>query len=380
MRVLVASTRGAGHLGPLLPFAQALVRAGHEVTVALPRDSAPMAERAGLATWALEDVAREQLRPLYASLPYDRPGEANRVIVRELFGRLQIPQALPGTREAIARLRPGLVLRETFHYASALAAEEAGIPHVRVAPGMAWVDDRVAPLAAEGFPELRGALAAIARTPLLTLAPPTFDGLERWPAGPVSRFRDDASASGDEGEPSWLVPGDAPLVYVTFGSVAANFPFFPALLRTTLMALGELPVRVLVTVGERTEASGIGRLPGNVRVERWVPQAQVLGHAAAMVCHGGFGTVLGGLYAGVPMVLAPMFADQPRNAARVAELGAGIVLGRGARGAERIGAALRDVLDDHTYASAAARVAEEAAALAPLDDAVGLLEAQAARR
>ena len=119
------------------------------------------------------------------------------------------------------------------------------------------------------------------------------------------------------------------------------------------MALGELPVRVLVTVGERTEASGIGRLPGNVRVERWVPQAQVLGHAAAMVCHGGFGTVLGGLYAGVPMVLAPMFADQPRNAARVAELGAGIVLGRGARGAERIGAALRDVLDDHTYASAA---------------------------
>ncbi len=356
------------------------MRAGHETTVALPRDSVAMAERAGLATWALDDVTREQLRPIYASLPYDRPREANRTIVRELFGRLQIPVALPGTREAIARLRPDLVLRETFHYASALAAEEAGVPHVRVAPGMSWVDDHVAPLAAEGFPKLSGALPAIARTPLLTLAPPTFDGFERSPVGPVSRFRDDASASGDETEPRWLAPGDAPLVYATFGSVAASFPFFPALLRATLMALGELPVRVLVSVGERTDPAGLGRLPDNVRVERWVPQAQVLARAAAMVCHGGFGTVLGGLYAGVPMVLAPMFADQPRNAARVADLGAGIVLERGARGAEGIGAAVREVLDDRTYATAAAHVAGEAAALAPLADAVGLLEAQAARR
>ena len=53
-------------------------------------------------------------------------------------------------------------------------------------------------------------------------------------------------------------------------------------------------------------------------------------HAAAMVCHGGFGTVRAGLAAGVPLAVLPLFADQPDNARRVAELGAGIALDDGA--------------------------------------------------
>ena len=38
-------------------------------------------------------------------------------------------------------------------------------------------------------------------------------------------------------------------------------------------------------------------------------------HAAAMACHGGFGTVRAGLAAGVPLAVLPLFADQPDNAA-----------------------------------------------------------------
>ena len=33
-----------------------------------------------------------------------------------------------------------------------------------------------------------------------------------------------------------------------------------------------------------------------------------------MVCHGGSGTVIAGLAYGVPMVITPLFADQPDNA------------------------------------------------------------------
>ena len=64
-------------------------------------------------------------------------------------------------------------------------------------------------------------------------------------------------------------------------------------------------------------------------------------HAAAMACHGGFGTVRAGLAAGVPLAVLPLFADQPYNARRVAELGAGVALddvaglGAGRRGAAR---------------------------------------------
>jgi UDP:flavonoid glycosyltransferase YjiC (YdhE family) len=38
MRVLFSSTRGAGHLQPLLPYARALVARRHEVAVAAPEE------------------------------------------------------------------------------------------------------------------------------------------------------------------------------------------------------------------------------------------------------------------------------------------------------------------------------------------------------
>ena len=41
MRLLVATTRGAGHVGPLIPFARAAQRAGHQVLFAAPPPAAP---------------------------------------------------------------------------------------------------------------------------------------------------------------------------------------------------------------------------------------------------------------------------------------------------------------------------------------------------
>lgn len=48
MRVLLSSTAGAGHFRPLLPFAWALQRAGHDLACAAPAEAALMVEREGL--------------------------------------------------------------------------------------------------------------------------------------------------------------------------------------------------------------------------------------------------------------------------------------------------------------------------------------------
>ena len=130
-----------------------------------------------------------------------------------------------------------------------------------------------------------------------------------------------------------------------------------------------------MTIGRAADPAELGQLPPSVHVEQWVPQADVMPHASAMIGHGGAGTTLAALAGGVPQVLLPVFADQPINAARVAEFGAGLALDMSPDGLGRLGAALRELLEDPRYRTASERVADEIASLPPVDEAVDLLEA-----
>jgi UDP:flavonoid glycosyltransferase YjiC (YdhE family) len=53
MRIIFATGQGGGHFQPLVPFARAAARAGHEVVVAAPGSARGMVERAGFAFHAL---------------------------------------------------------------------------------------------------------------------------------------------------------------------------------------------------------------------------------------------------------------------------------------------------------------------------------------
>jgi MGT family glycosyltransferase len=131
---------------------------------------------------------------------------------------------------------------------------------------------------------------------------------------------------------------------------------------------------VLFTVGSEFAPDTLGEMPANVRVERFVPQDDVLPHAAAALCHGGSGSVLGALAAGVPMVVTPMFADQPDNAARIAANGAGLALDGRALSVEGVRAALMRVLEEGSFRAAARRLAADIAALPPMDEAAREIE------
>ena len=187
--------------------------------------------------------------------------------------------------------------------------------------------------------------------------------------------------------PDWWAGSDSPLVYVTFGSVTGGLPIAGAAYRTALQAVADLPARVLLTVGRAAAVDDLGPLPANVHAEAWVPQAYVLAEAAAVVCHGGSGTTLGTLAAGVPVVMVPMFADQSVNARRVADLGAGIVvepggsdgpvatMGRlGPGDVLRLRAAIESVLADPAYRRAAVVVADELHAQPGVDALIASLE------
>jgi UDP:flavonoid glycosyltransferase YjiC (YdhE family) len=173
--------------------------------------------------------------------------------------------------------------------------------------------------------------------------------------------------------PSWLTQlNDAPTIYFTLGSVF-NMECGD-LFQRVLAGLRDLSINLVVTVGRDIDPAEFSPQPANVHLERYVPQSLLLPHCHLVISHGGSGSVLGALAHGLPMVLIPMGADQPLNAARCAELGVARVLDAVESTPETVREAVSIVMADPTYRRAAEHMRDEFAALPEPAYAVTLLE------
>jgi UDP:flavonoid glycosyltransferase YjiC (YdhE family) len=94
----------------------------------------------------------------------------------------------------------------------------------------------------------------------------------------------------------------------------------------------------------------------------------------AVLCHAGHNTVCEALWHGLPLVVAPIRDDQPIVAAQVVAAGAGIRLRFGRSGADRIAAAVEEVLTEPSYRRAAETVATSFHAAGGSTAAAGHLE------
>ncbi|MGP9501906.1 glycosyltransferase [Specibacter sp. AOP5-B1-6] len=173
-------------------------------------------------------------------------------------------------------------------------------------------------------------------------------------AGCVARARDlqrwssaawlDWAADGEWTEPA----GARPLVLVAMSSTFQNQ--VECLQRIT-DALGTLPVRGIVTTGPAVRVDQL-RVPANVSVLASAPHSEIMRHADLVITHGGHGTVVKALAAGLPLVLLHHGRDQADNAVRVTSRGAGITVSRRAA-APKIARAVATVLDSPAYTMAA---------------------------
>jgi len=390
MRLLFSSTGGVGHLRPLLPFAHAARDAGHDVLLMCPESFTPYAGQHGLRVVPFADADPQALGEIFAGLSLDDLDGSNATVIREVFGRLDATAATPAVQHTVEAWQPDLVVHESTEFAAPLVAEQRGIPRARVAVGLPQLEGRVGESAAPGLADLRATLGlapdphglALRESAVLSLFPPLLDG----PAGDVEathRFREDATsgtattAAETPEDVDWGAHASLPLVYVSLGSVAGAMPPFAGVFAEAIAALADLEARVLVAVGPQGNTEPPDGTPDTVRITRWVDQHAVLQEADLFVTHAGAGSVREGLTAGVPLVLVPLFADQPYNAARVAEIGAGVLVGPGPDLGPRLFRAVEDLRSDPSYRAAARRVAEQAAALPPVADAVPLFEALA---
>jgi UDP:flavonoid glycosyltransferase YjiC (YdhE family) len=388
MRLLFTSTHGTGHVVPVLPFLHACRAAGHEVVLAGAPPVAEIAQREGIAYRPLPWPEEGRLAAARAKVAGLDGLPRIEAAVADLFVGAYAHAALPGTLALAEELQPDAILFETGELSALMAADALGVPALRIGVTLAppyeswWLGmaaDALDGVRAEaGLPIDPGAERARA-LPLLTQSPRSLDAGQGEAPSLTLRFRDTRAAAGARA-PIPEPPGDGPLVPISFGTMIPTDGHYPGVYRDAIASVAELPVRALVTVGRHADPAELGPLPVNVRVERWVPIASTLSRAAAFVTHGGAGTTLAALAAGVPMALLPISADQPLNARIVEHLGAGRCLGGGPADALWLGELVAELLHDGRYRRAAGRIAGEIAALPPIDDvAVAVIEESASR-
>jgi UDP:flavonoid glycosyltransferase YjiC (YdhE family) len=269
---------------------------------------------------------------------------------------------------------------DEMDFGALVAAESAGVPYASVvcigSGSFVWPE-----LVAEPLKDLRAGhglapdpeLAMLSRYLILSPFPPSF----RDPANPLPPTGHairpvPADAGADDVPPRWLAELDPPLVYFTLGTIF-NLESGD-LFERVLAGLSELPVSIVVTVGREVEPETLGPQPANVRVEQYVPQSLLLPDCDLVVSHAGSGSVVGALAHGLPMVLLPIGADQPLNAARCAALDVARVVDPFQATSADVASAAEDLLADVPYRRNAQRVQEEIAALPGPEYALHLLE------
>ncbi len=129
--------------------------------------------------------------------------------------------------------------------------------------------------------------------------------------------------------PSFRVPEveqiekKSPLIYISLGTVLnQNRHFY----QNCIQALADVNCQVIMSVGEKADILGLGKLPDNFKVYPKVEQLKVLQQTDVFITHCGMNSISESLYFGVPSVLFPLHSEEAMVANRVAELNAGKVL------------------------------------------------------
>jgi len=406
---------GGGNVPPQVTLARRLVARGHRVRMLAPAVLRESIEAAGVAFEPYHEIPEHDESVAERSLVRDFEARSKAAAIAASRDNLVAAMARPVAVDVLATLerRAADVVAFDFLLSGALfAAEKAALPAAmlihtvypfpaRGQPpfGMGWtpmggplgrVREQVGRMIYRQvyerplLPRFNEVRATLGLQPMrafreyvqrvdraLVMTSPAFDFPARLPTnveyvGPQL----EAPAPTPAWESPWSAGDDRPLVVV---GLSTTHQAHDPLLERIVAALAPLPVRALVTTGGATLRS---TPPENIHVARFVPHAQVLPEAAAVVTHAGLGTVHAALAHGLPLVCLPIGRDQPDNAARVEWHGAGLRLSPESS-PDAIRAGVKKVLGDPAYATSARRLAAAFAEERPAERAVSALEAVA---
>jgi rhamnosyltransferase subunit B len=397
VRVLIEAVGSHGDTLPFIGLAAALARRGHDARLHGNALFAPLAADAGLRFTA---TSTEQEARAFLDDPRATESRAGMRLIAA-----QLPAQLERSHAALARdLAPGgtVLVGSSLAFAARCFAEARGVPFVAVhmAPSL-YRSEHLAPRVSP-FGDLsrwprwsrrlawlamdRGFLDPVLGVPLnrvraqLGLAPVArvmhrwihaatvnvgaFPGWfaprqPDWPADLVTTgfpmYDGRAGQPLPEALAAFLDAGAPPVVFTAGTANASSHRFYGE----SALACARLRRRGVLVAQRRDQLPA--RLPDGVVHAAHAPFSALFPRAAAVVHHGGIGTLAQALAAGVPQLIQPMAYDQFDNALRARRLGVALELPRRRYRASAAAALIDALVSDTTVRTACTRVAAELA-------------------
>ncbi len=411
MHVILVAVGSAGDVHPFVGLGLGLAARGHKITLAAAGYFEGLARKVGFDFAPI--VTNEEFLTLLAN---PRAWHRFRGFI-ECFRGGVLPTFAPIYRAIAERHVPGetVVVASTLGLGARCAQEKLGVPlatvhlspavfrsdhHNPVLPGMFlprwlpgplkrgqyWLADTLVierlmrdPLnefrTSIGLRPVKGVLAGWHNSPhrVLALFPSWFaEPQPDWPRQTVLAgfplYDERGVDSLDDELLTFLDAGEPPIVFTPGSAMLHGQDFFAAAAAACAL-LGRRGI-LLTRFKEQVPRD----LPRGVRHFSYVPFSQLLPRAAALVHHGGIGTLSQGFAAGVPQLVMPMSFDQPDNAARLKRLGAGLAVARKRFGGRNVARALSQLLDSPEVALRCRELAGRMAQDRPLDTACDLIE------
>lgn len=422
MRFLFTTFEGGGHVAPAIKFASLLHARGHEILFVSDQANRMAAERGGLTfrTWGRAPNRSAGGRaddPLQDWRHIWPPAVVKAVCKAVMTGPAEA-YALDA-RDLIAEFQPDVVVSNELLLGVAAAAEAAATPLAFLsanvwslptradvppfgpgfAPARTTFEQRreqsargmIAGFYDVGLADLNRARVAVGLQPLahvmqqveaadlIVLATSAaFDFGDTPPPAPFVYCGPllDQPAWVEDVSIEHLVSRTAPNVLISFST---TFQDQRGIMARCIKALSKLPVHGIVTTGPAVRTSDLPSA-ANVAVVESAPHNRLVPRCAAVISHGGHGTLLRPILHGVPVVCIPMGRDHPENARRLTERSAGVRVSRWSSAAAIRRAVMR-VLQNPTYTEAAQRLSASIKALGDeTEPAIKRLEALAQRR
>ncbi|MFE2111469.1 nucleotide disphospho-sugar-binding domain-containing protein [Kitasatospora sp. NPDC059463] len=307
MRILFTGPAAPSHLFPMVPTAQAVRAAGHEVLFASGQPLEQL-RQAGFPIVEIGDgrPVREAFEEVVGRQAHYAQPDLTQEEIMEI-GAAAFALASRSTVDDLLAVADGwgaeLIVHDSCLASAQLVAAKLGIPAALQNFGISSGLGMAAQLA-DHFTDVyeKHGVAGPAESTPLNIVPVSLGG---DPGGLRMRY---VPYNGGGVVPAALLHrGARPRIAVTLGTVIADTDGLDAITRLIASA-AEVDAEFLLAVGD-ADLTVLGSLPSNVHPLPWVPLAELLRVCDAVVHHGGSGSTLTGMQAGLPQLLLPQGAD-----------------------------------------------------------------------